>query len=59
MCVSQLDASREFLKGDMCTVVVENQKDFAVGNMKVKCIQPLQEDDVRHPSLCITLINAA
>jgi len=40
-CVSQLDASREFLKGDMCATVVENQKDFVIGNMKVKCIQPL------------------
>jgi hypothetical protein len=37
-CVSQLDVGREFLKGDMCATVVENQKDFAVGNMKVKCI---------------------
>jgi len=54
-----LDAGREFLKGDMCTAVVENQKDFAVGNMKVKCVQPLQEDDLRHPSLCIALISAA
>jgi hypothetical protein len=43
----------------MCVVVVENQKDFAVGNMKVKCIQPLQEDDLRHPSLCIVSISAA
>ncbi len=59
MCVFQLDAGREFLKGDMCVIVVENQKDFMVGNMKVKCIQPLQEDDLSHPSLCITLINAA
>jgi len=58
-CVSQLDAGREFLKGDMCTAVVENQKDFAVGNMKVKCIQPLQEDDLHHPSLCIASISAA
>ncbi len=58
-CVSQLDAGREFLKGDMCTAVVENQKDFAVGNMKVKCVQPLQEDDLRHPSLCIASISAA
>ena len=38
MCVSQLDAGREFLKGDMCVAVVENQKDFAVGNMKVRCL---------------------
>jgi hypothetical protein len=37
-CVSQLDAGREFLKGDMCTSIVENQKDFAIGNMKVKCV---------------------
>jgi hypothetical protein len=57
-CVSQLDAGGEFLKGDMCAVVVENQKDFVVGNMKVKCVQPLQEDDLRHPSLCIALISA-
>ncbi len=58
-CVSQLDAGKEFLKGDMCIVVVENQKDFVVGNMKVKCVQPLQEDDLRHPSLCIASISAA
>jgi hypothetical protein len=58
-CVFQLDAGREFLKGDMCAAVVENQKDFTVGNMKVKCVQPLQEDDMRHPSLCIALISAA
>jgi hypothetical protein len=58
-CVSQLDAGREFLKGDMCAAIVENQKDFAVGNMKVKCVQPLQEDDLRHPSLCIASISAA
>ncbi len=58
-CVSQLDAGREFLKGDMCAAVVENQKDFVVGNMKVKCIQPLQEDDLHHPSLCIASISAA
>jgi hypothetical protein len=56
--VSQLDAGREFLKGDMCVVVVENQKDFVVGNMKVKCVQPLQEDDLHHPSLCIASISA-
>ncbi len=43
----------------MCAVVVENQKDFTVGNMKVKCVQPLQEDDLRHPSLCIASISAA
>jgi len=58
-CVSQLDVGREFLKGDMCATVVENQKDFAVGNMKVKCVQSLQEDDLRHPSLCIASISAA
>jgi hypothetical protein len=58
-CVSQLDVGREFLKGDICVVVVENQKDFAVGNMKVKCVQPLQEDDLRHLSLCITSISVA
>jgi hypothetical protein len=58
-CVSQLDAGKEFLKGDMCVVVVENQKDFVVGNMKVKCVQPLQEDDLHHPSLCIASISAA
>ncbi len=58
-CVYQLDASKEFLKGDMCVAVVENEKDFAVGNMKVKCIQPLQEDDLRHPSLCIASISVA
>jgi hypothetical protein len=58
-CVSQLDAGREFLKGDMCAAVVESQKDFAVGNLKVKCVQPLQEDDLRHPSLCIASISAA
>ncbi len=58
-CVSQLDAGREFLEGNMCTAVVENQKDFVVGNMKVKCIQPLQEADLRHPSLCIASISAA
>jgi hypothetical protein len=58
-CVSQLDAGREFLKGDMCAVVVKNQKGFAVGNMKVKCVQPLQEDDLHHPSLCIASISAA
>jgi hypothetical protein len=58
-CVSQLDASREFLKGDMCAAVVKNQKDFAVGNMKVKCVQPLQENDLRHPNLCIASISAA
>lgn len=57
-CVSQLDAGREFLKGDMCAAVVKNQKDFAVDNMKVKCLQPLQEDDLRHPSLCIASISA-
>jgi len=57
-CVSQLNASREFLKGDMCAAVVENQKDFTVGNMKVKCVQPLQEDDLHHPSLCIASISA-
>jgi len=50
---------REFLKGDMCIAVFENQKDFAIGNMKVKCVQPLQEDDLRHPSLCIASINVA
>ena len=50
-CVSQLDAGMEFLKGDMCVAVVENQKDFADGNMKVKCLQPLQEDDLCHQSL--------
>ncbi len=50
---------REFLKGDMCTIVVENQKDFVVSNMKVKCVQPLQEDDLRHPSLCIASISVA
>jgi hypothetical protein len=27
--------------------------------MKVKCIQPFQEDDLHHPSLCIASINAA
>jgi hypothetical protein len=43
----------------MCAAVVENQKDFVVGNMKVKCIQPLQEDDLHHPSLCIASISAA
>jgi hypothetical protein len=59
MCVSRLDVGREFLKGDMCAVVVENQKDFAVGNMKVKCVQPLQEDDLRHLGLCIASISAA
>jgi hypothetical protein len=37
-CVSQLDAGKEFLKGDMCIIVVKNQKDFVVGNMKVKCV---------------------
>jgi hypothetical protein len=58
-CVSQLDAGMEFLKGDMCAAVVENQKDFVVGKMKVKCVQPLQEDDLRHPSLCIASISAA
>jgi len=58
-CVSQLDVSKEFLKGDMCAAIVENQKDFAVGNMKVKCVQPLQENDLRDPSLCIVSINAA
>jgi hypothetical protein len=58
-CVSQLDVGREFLKGDMCAAVVKNQKDFAIGNMKVKCVQPLQEDDLRHPSLCIASISAA
>jgi len=58
MCVSQLDAGREFLKGDMCVVVIKNRKDFAVGNMKVKCVQPLQEDDLRHISLSIALISA-
>ncbi|CAM6058023.1 unnamed protein product [Sphagnum tenellum] len=58
-CVSQLDAGREFLKGDMCVAVVENQKDFAVSKMKFKCVQPLQEDDLRHPSLCIASISAA
>ena len=42
----------------MCATIVENQKDFAVDNMKVKCLQPLQEDDLRHPSLCIALISA-
>jgi hypothetical protein len=58
MCVSQLDAGREFLKGDMCAAIVENQKDFVVGNMKVKCVQPLQEDDLRHPSFCTASISA-
>ncbi len=58
-CVSQLDAGREFLQGDMCAAVVENQKDFVVGNMKVKCVQPLQENDLRHLSLCIVSISAA
>jgi hypothetical protein len=58
-CVSQLDASRGFLKGDMCVAVVENQKDFAVGNMKVKCVQPLQEYDLCHPSLRIASISVA
>jgi len=43
----------------MCATVVENQKDFTIGNMKVKCVQPLQEDDLHHPSLCIASINAA
>jgi hypothetical protein len=43
----------------MCVAVVKNQKDFAVGNMKVKCVQPLQEDDLCHPSLCIASISAA
>jgi hypothetical protein len=43
----------------MCVAVVENQKDFAVSNMKVKCVQPLQEDDLHHPSLCIASIIAA
>jgi hypothetical protein len=43
----------------MCVTVVENQKDFAVGNMKVKCVQSLQEDDMRHPSLCMASIGAA
>jgi hypothetical protein len=56
-CVSQLNASREFLKGDMCAAIVKNQKDFVVGNMKVKCVQPFQKDDLRHPSLCIALIS--
>jgi len=32
---------------------------FAVGNMKVKCVQPLQEDDMCHPSLCIASISVA
>jgi hypothetical protein len=59
MCVSKLDVGREFLKGDTCAIIVENQKDFAVGNMKVKCVQPLQEDDLHHPSLCIASISAA
>jgi len=58
-CVSQLDAGREFLKGDMCAAFVENQMDFVVGKLKVKCVQPLQEDDMRHPSLCIASISAA
>jgi hypothetical protein len=58
-CVFQLDAGKEFLKGDMCAAVVEKRKDFAVGNMKVKCIHPLQEDDLRHPSLCIASISVA
>jgi len=43
----------------MCTVIVKNQKDFAVGNMKVKYVQPLQKGDLRHPSLCIASISAA
>ncbi len=46
-------------RGTLCATVVKNQKDFAVGNMKVKCVQPLQEDDLRHPSLCIASISAA
>jgi len=50
---------REFLKRDMCAAVVENQKDFAIGNMKVKCVQPLQENDLHHPSLYIASISAA
>jgi len=58
MCVYQLDVGREFLKGDMCVAIVENQKDFPVGNMKVKCVQPLQEDDLHHPSFCITSTSA-
>ncbi len=58
-CVSQLYASREFFKGDMCVAVVENQKDLTVGNTKVKCVQPLQEDDLRHPSLYIASISVA
>jgi hypothetical protein len=58
-CVSQLDAGREFFKGDMCAVVVKNQKDFATSNTKVKCFQPLQEEDLWHPSLCIASISAA
>jgi hypothetical protein len=43
----------------MCATIVKNQKDFAVGNMMVKCVQPLQEDNLHHPSLCIALISAA
>jgi hypothetical protein len=57
-CVSRLDAGREFLNGDMCAAIVKNQKDFAVNNMKVKCVQPPQEDDLRHPSLYIASISA-
>ncbi len=58
-CVFLKDAGREFLKGDMCAIIVDNQKDFAVGNMKVKCVLPLQEDDLHHPSFYIALISAA
>jgi hypothetical protein len=43
----------------MCAAVVKNQNNFTVSNMKVKCVQPLQEDDLHHPSLCIASINVA
>jgi hypothetical protein len=35
----------------MCAAIVENQKDFTV--------QPLQEDDLHHLSICIASISAA
>jgi len=46
-------------KRDVGTAIVENKQNFPVCHAKIKCFEPLEEDDLCHPSLRIVTIGTA
>jgi len=43
------DVIRNLLHRNVPAEVIQDQEDLLVGNMEIKCPEPLQEDDLCHP----------